>query len=172
MSEGAIADATPQWNQLESNQYERPASRRVARMITISKCIGALFLVVILCCWCNPFQGGESAHIVSHDVMISLDGSQFSYGPDPLFAFAGQTLTISCDSTIEHGTLAIYVWRHDFIPPTQAAPPLSKLSIDANSPMAKFDIPIDRTGFYRIDIWPMRERNRYDIRYDASWCVH
>jgi hypothetical protein len=146
--------------------------KRVVPWSLISKCFGATLVTILICIWFNPLSGGESAHAVSDDLVISLDGSQFSYGSRTLFARAGQTLTFTSTADVKHGYLGIAVWRHDFIPANNPQPPLQSLSIHRNTEAQQNDIKIDRTGFYRIEITPWRDRNRYDITYDVSWRVH
>lgn len=148
------------------------STRRVARWIILTKCIGALLVIAAICLWWSPFSGGQSGRFFSDDVLISLDGSQFNYGCEKIFAMAGQTLTVSANCQIEKGQLSIYVWRSEIILPATPTPPLSVETISQGAHATKFDIPIDRTGFYRVDLAPWREQNRYDISYDVSWQVH
>jgi hypothetical protein len=122
-----------------------------------------------LIAWCNPFIGGESSHVVSDSALSSSSYGEFSYGSKTVYARAGQTLSLSCDATVERGQLTIHIWR-EWVVPRQ--PHLRTIRIDASQQAKQYEIPIRETGLYRISISPWKEDHRYDITYDVSWRVH
>jgi hypothetical protein len=154
--------------QVAQEEPELPLASATERAYSATKWLSCLFVVVIAALWFSPFSGGSRGRFVSHDLHIALDGSQGTYGLERVFAFAGQTLTVTYDCQIEHGSLGITVWRRPLLPLATAAPPLDKRTIRASTLKAQYEIPIDQTGFYEVDITPWRERNRYDLTYDVS----
>lgn len=144
---------------------------RTEHWLWASRWIGAALVGGFVFLMFNPLRGGESAHAISDDIVISLDGSQRSYGAETVFGFAGQTLNVHCNAQIRTGYLDVYIWRRPTVPLSGAEPPLHKFSVRANEPNSQQQIEIDRTGFYRIEIAPRRIQNRFDISYDVSWFV-
>lgn len=128
-----------------------------------------IVLLLALAAYCNPLGGFESNHIASDNVLTSTSW-RTSFGSKKVFARAGQTIALKCDTTVERGNLEIRVWRNPILPRPLGESPLTKLSIHSSG-VAEREVPIRETGFYRIDVSPWREAGRYDISYDLTWRV-
>jgi hypothetical protein len=134
--------------------------------------LGGIVVAIGLIALCNPFIGGESNHVVSDNALTSTSYLQINYGSKKIFATAGQTLSLSCDATIDRGYLTIHVFRDGILPRRPGESLLRTIKINHTAKEAAYEVPMPETGLYRIDISPWRERGEYDIAYDISWRVH
>lgn len=146
---------------------EPEAPRRSRREVIVG-----IALVVGLIAWCNPFLGGESSHVVCDNAISSGSYMQLNYGSKRIYASAGQTLSLSCEATVERGYLTVDVERDGFPLRPLGQSPIRRVNIHRSQPATQYEVPISETGLYRIDISPWREPNGYDITYDVSWRVH